>query len=103
MRLRYMEHGQGAEVVVLLHDLAESSLVWEHLAAFLKDMGYRVLAPDLRGERSLLGFPEGLAPELHFASSHQSPYRSCSAPCTGQPALMPSSQQPCLQLRAAAL
>ena len=60
MRLRYMEHGQGAEVVVLLHDLAESSLVWEHLAAFLKDMGYRVLTPDLRGERSLLGFPASL-------------------------------------------
>ena len=54
MRLRYTEHGQGAEVVVLLHDLAESSLVWESLAVFLADMGYRVLAPDLRGKHPLV-------------------------------------------------
>ena len=50
MRLRYLEQGQGSEVVLLLHDLAESSLVWEPLAAFLDDMGYHVLAPDLRGD-----------------------------------------------------
>ena len=51
--MRYVERGAGRQTVVLLHDLAESCLVWETLADFLDDMGFRVVAPDLRGARGL--------------------------------------------------
>ena len=32
-----------------MHDLAESALIWEPMADFLDDMGYHVVAADLRG------------------------------------------------------
>jgi pimeloyl-ACP methyl ester carboxylesterase len=51
MRLRYLEWpgGGGADVVLLLHGIAECADVWEEVAAHLADRGYRVLALDLRG------------------------------------------------------
>lgn len=50
LRLRYLEWGSGGDVVLLLHDLGESADIWLPLAARLADRGYRVLAPDMRGE-----------------------------------------------------
>lgn len=51
MRLRYLQWGRGGEdAVLLLHGVGEAAEVWAPLAAGLQARGYRVLAPDLRGE-----------------------------------------------------
>lgn len=52
LRLRYLESGPSgsSEVVLLLHDIGEAADNWRRVAAMLADRGYRVLAPDLRGE-----------------------------------------------------
>ena len=50
MRLRYFEWNAGGEdTVLLLHDLAEAAEAWAPVAEGLRQRGYRVLAPDLRG------------------------------------------------------
>jgi pimeloyl-ACP methyl ester carboxylesterase len=49
MRLRYTQRGSGEEVVLLLHDVAESGGVWDDVACRLADLDYRVFAIDLRG------------------------------------------------------
>lgn len=51
LRLRYLEWGSGGrDVVLLLHDCGEAADVWRPLGPRLADRGYRVIAPDLRGE-----------------------------------------------------
>jgi alpha-beta hydrolase superfamily lysophospholipase len=50
--MHYHEYGSGQEVVLLLHDLAESCLLWQHVAGDLAELDYRVFALDLRGTPS---------------------------------------------------
>lgn len=49
MRMQYHEYGVGQEVILLLHDLAETALTWRPVALALADLDYRVFALDLRG------------------------------------------------------
>lgn len=48
LHLSYLEWNQGQEPLLLLHGMADHSLVWAELGAFLHDR-YHILAPDLRG------------------------------------------------------
>ena len=51
LRLRYLEWGSGGrDVVLLLHDCGEAADIWRPIGPRLADRGYRVIAPDLRGE-----------------------------------------------------
>ena len=49
LRIRYTQWGSGGEVILLLHDTAEAGMLWASVAQRLADLGYRVLAPDMRG------------------------------------------------------
>ncbi len=49
LRIRYSKWGSGDEVIILLHDTAEAGLLWASVACRLADLGYCVLAPDMRG------------------------------------------------------
>ncbi|MGK7932768.1 MAG: alpha/beta fold hydrolase [Microcystaceae cyanobacterium] len=46
--ISYLEWGQGNEPLLLLHGMADHSLVWSELGNFLAS-DYHVIAPDLRG------------------------------------------------------
>ncbi|MFM7427633.1 MAG: alpha/beta fold hydrolase, partial [Elainella sp.] len=46
--LSYLEWHQGQEPLLLLHGMADHSLVWASLGEFLQNR-YHILAPDLRG------------------------------------------------------
>lgn len=46
--LSYLEWHQGQEPLLLLHGMADHSLVWADLGNFLQER-YHILAPDLRG------------------------------------------------------
>eukprot|EP00884_Botryococcus_braunii_P014024 jgi/Botrbrau1/22622/Bobra.176_1s0050.1 len=59
MRMHYHEYGSGQEVVLLLHDLAESCLLWQHVAADLAELDYHVFALDLRGHGQTTRSPGG--------------------------------------------
>jgi pimeloyl-ACP methyl ester carboxylesterase len=48
LHLSYLEWTQGREPLLLLHGMADHSLVWVQLGEFLQDH-YHILAPDLRG------------------------------------------------------
>jgi pimeloyl-ACP methyl ester carboxylesterase len=48
LELSYLEWHQGQEPLLLLHGMADHSLVWAELGESLKDR-YHILAPDLRG------------------------------------------------------
>ena len=79
LRLRYLEWGTSGDVVLLLHDLGESADIWVPLAARLADRGYRVLAPDLRGEMCLCS-PQ---PAEHSREPvSRSPQPVCPASCS---------------------
>ncbi|GAA2617471.1 hypothetical protein GCM10009863_34210 [Streptomyces axinellae] len=59
--------GQGERTALLVHGLAADSGTWEDVAARIARLGYRVLAPDLRGHgRSPRGYysPRALADDL---------------------------------------
>jgi len=49
--LRFLvdEAGAGDRVALLLHGFPESRLCWRHQMQFLADLGWHVVAPDLRG------------------------------------------------------
>lgn len=47
-QLSYLEWNKGQEPLLLLHGMADHSLVWAGLGEFLQDR-YHILAPDLRG------------------------------------------------------
>lgn len=47
-QLSYLEWNRGQEPLLLLHGMADHSLVWAKLGEWLKDR-YHILAPDLRG------------------------------------------------------
>lgn len=47
-QLAYLEWHKGSEPLLLLHGMADHSMVWVNLAEALP-MGYHILAPDLRG------------------------------------------------------
>lgn len=47
-KLAYLEWNQGQEPLLLLHGMADHSLVWADLGEFLQDR-FHILAPDLRG------------------------------------------------------
>jgi pimeloyl-ACP methyl ester carboxylesterase len=49
MRLHVREWGEGSDTVLLLHGLSSSGATWSAVASRLACLGYRVLAPDLRG------------------------------------------------------
>ena len=46
--LSYLEWNRGQEPLLLLHGMADHSLVWLQLGEYLQD-NYHILAPDLRG------------------------------------------------------
>lgn len=48
LQLAYLEWNQGTEPLLLLHGMADHSLVWAELGEHLHDR-YHILAPDLRG------------------------------------------------------
>lgn len=48
LQLSYLEWNQGQEPLLLLHGMADHSLVWMELGEFLQDR-YHIIAPDLRG------------------------------------------------------
>jgi pimeloyl-ACP methyl ester carboxylesterase len=48
LQLSYLEWNQGQEPLLLLHGMADHSLVWAELGEFLQTR-YHILAPDLRG------------------------------------------------------
>ena len=48
INLFYLEWGRGKEPLILLHGMADLSLVWSSLGEFLADE-YHIIAPDLRG------------------------------------------------------
>ncbi len=48
INLSYLEWGEGKEVLILLHGLADHGLVWSDLGEFLSEK-YHIIAPDLRG------------------------------------------------------
>lgn len=52
MRIRYTEWGCGDELIILLHDSAEAGMMWAAVAQGLAEVGYHVLAPDMRGDMS---------------------------------------------------
>ena len=52
MRIRYAEWGCGDELIILLHDSAEAGMLWASVAQRLADLGYHVIAPDMRGYMS---------------------------------------------------
>ena len=43
------EAGEGEDVALLLHGFPESRFSWRHQIPLLADLGWRVIAPDLRG------------------------------------------------------
>ncbi len=43
------EAGEGEDVALLLHGFPESRFSWRHQIPMLADLGWRVIAPDLRG------------------------------------------------------
>ncbi len=43
------EAGEGDDVALLLHGFPESRFSWRHQIPMLADLGWRVIAPDLRG------------------------------------------------------
>jgi len=48
--LTYLEWGSGnAETIVLVHGILAQALIWESVAQALVELGFRVVAPDLRG------------------------------------------------------
>lgn len=52
MRVCYLEWGTGGEeIVILLHDAGSSARIWAPVASRLAVSGFRVIAPDLRGQR----------------------------------------------------
>jgi pimeloyl-ACP methyl ester carboxylesterase len=51
LQLSYLEWSRGQEPLLLLHGMADHSLVWAGLGEFLQDR-YHILAPDLRGHGS---------------------------------------------------
>lgn len=48
IRMHYVTQGEGP-LVVLLHGFPEFWYCWRHQISFLAEMGYTVVAPDLRG------------------------------------------------------
>ncbi|WP_088889431.1 alpha/beta fold hydrolase [Leptolyngbya ohadii] len=48
LQLSYLEWNRGQEPLLLLHGMADHSLVWVELGDFLQER-YHILAPDLRG------------------------------------------------------
>jgi pimeloyl-ACP methyl ester carboxylesterase len=48
VELAVLDEGEG-EAVLLLHGFPDSARVWRHQIPRLRDAGYRVIAPDLRG------------------------------------------------------
>ncbi len=48
IRMHYVTQGTGP-LIVLLHGFPEFWYSWRHQIPFLADLGYRVVAPDLRG------------------------------------------------------
>lgn len=48
VRLHYVERGEGP-LVLLLHGFPEFWYSWRYQIAFLADLGYRVVAPSMRG------------------------------------------------------
>jgi pimeloyl-ACP methyl ester carboxylesterase len=48
VELAVLDEGEGTPVL-LLHGFPDSSQVWRHQIPILKDAGFRVVAPDLRG------------------------------------------------------
>lgn len=48
IHLSYLEWSGGKEPLILLHGLADHSLIWSSLGDFLSDK-YHIIAPDLRG------------------------------------------------------
>ncbi|WP_255945302.1 alpha/beta fold hydrolase [Streptomyces odontomachi] len=67
MKLHVRTWGNGRRTALLVHGLASDSGTWEAVAPGLVQLGYRVLAPDLRGHgRSPRGYysPQALADDL---------------------------------------
>lgn len=48
VELAVLDEGEG-DAVLLLHGFPDSAQVWRHQIPILKDAGFRVVAPDLRG------------------------------------------------------
>ena len=51
LRIAFEDEGQGP-AVVLLHSLATDRTMWDGVAPLLVGGGFRVVRPDLRGQRS---------------------------------------------------
>ncbi|WP_017594182.1 alpha/beta fold hydrolase [Nocardiopsis potens] len=67
MRLETRTWGEGERTALLVHGFAGDSGTWEHAAGALAGLGYRVIAPDLRGHGgSPRGYysPQALAGDL---------------------------------------
>lgn len=58
LQLAYLEWNQGTEPLLLLHGMADHSLVWAELGEHLHDR-YHILAPDLRGHGNSSKPPSG--------------------------------------------
>lgn len=81
VNLSYLEWNRGQEPVLLLHGLADHSVVWVSLAEFLGDR-YHCIAPDLRGHGDsskpdrgyrcddIIADLEALMNDLGWASAH---------------------------------
>lgn len=50
VRLHYVTAGEGPRVVVLLHGFPQTWWEWRHVMPPLVDAGFRVVAPDYRGD-----------------------------------------------------
>ncbi|MFW5418770.1 alpha/beta hydrolase [Nocardiopsis sp. CNT-189] len=67
MRLHTRTWGEGERTALLVHGFASDSATWERTAGALAGLGYRVVAPDLRGHgESPRGYysPRALAGDL---------------------------------------
>lgn len=81
LQISYLEWNQGKEPLLLLHGMADHSMVWVNLAESLQS-NYHILAPDLRGHgnssKPLSGYRcsdiiadlEALMNQMNWSSAH---------------------------------
>lgn len=82
LRLRYLEWGSGSrDVVLLLHDCGEAADVWRPIGPRLADRGYRVIAPDLRGQCMFACQSGDRCSEVLLCAAGVEPCRSCAEDC----------------------
>lgn len=49
VKIGYTVEGEGSKKALLIHGYPETSLAWRHVVPYLKNAGFQVIVPDMRG------------------------------------------------------